>query len=70
MKTNIGQKGNKDLKVRRVKINQMQSCIKNNITANTGEIVYIANLDGTQGLMSKVVEGRAFFLVNNRWEEL
>lgn len=42
-------------------------CIRNNQSFNTGKIAYIANEDGSQGLMTKV-DGQDVYTLNEKGE--
>lgn len=71
MKTRVGQKGNKDIPIKSVSNPKVVDCIRDDISCNTGKVVYVANEDGTQGLMSKVSEdGKMLIPVNGRWVEV
>jgi len=77
MKTNIGQKGNKKIAIKKVSkhnLSILPGLIKNNISFNaqtkTGHISYIANLDGTRGILSKVENGVPYIFERERWVQI
>jgi hypothetical protein len=59
---------NKIKNVRTVK--SALKCIQNNESFNTGVIAYVANEDGTQGLMTKVVDMKVYMPINGQWVEV
>jgi GTP cyclohydrolase II len=59
------------MKVKQIK--QMKTalkCIQENESFNTGVIAYVANEDGTQGLMTKVVDMKVYMPINGQWVEV
>jgi hypothetical protein len=70
MKTNIGLFGNKEIKIKKIKDNQIIESMKKNISFTTDKMVYIANQDNTQGLITKVEKDKVFTIINNLWVEI
>jgi hypothetical protein len=44
--------------------------MKKNISFTTDKMVYIANQDNTQGLITKVEKDKVFTIINNLWVEI
>jgi hypothetical protein len=64
----------KDKKIKMIKYNKTPSAIANDQSFNcelqNGFLMHIANQDGTQGILSKLIDGEQYFLIENVWVKL